>query len=298
MQIKNLVQKSLILFTITSFLYANSIQVKGSDTIVNLGQKLAEEYGKINKNVNISVTGGGSGTGIASLINNEVDIANASRIMKPKEIANAKKNGVEAKEFIVAIDALTVIVHPRNKVEKLTLEQIGKIFKGEISNWKDVGGEDRPINLYGRQSNSGTFVFFREAVLKGDYSNKMNRMNGTSQIVESVRNDLSGIGYVGVSSVYRKGRGPVDFVKSVLLSSKGGFLGLQDVAYSGFNKSDVYSGIYPLTRGLNMYTNGKPTGEVKKYMEFILSDVGQKIVDDIGFYPVGPKEKAANTANL
>ncbi len=282
---------------IISTSFAGSLQVKGSDTMVNLGQRFAEEFGKLNKEANVSVTGGGSGTGIAALIDNNVDIANASRRIKKQEIERAKNNGVDVKEFTVAIDALSVIVHPSNKVDRLTLEQIGKIFRGDITNWKDVGGVDRPINLYGRQSNSGTFVFFRELVLQGDYSDRMNRMNGTSQIVESVRNDISGIGYVGVGSVYRNNK-PVDFVKALRLSAKGGFLGLMDITYSPFNKEDVFSGNYPIARGLNMYSNGKPAGTAKAFLEFCVSDQGQKIAEQVGFYAIGPAEKTSNSANF
>ena len=145
----------------------NMIQVKGSDSEVNLVQRLAEVFMKKNPDVNIAVTGGGSGTGIAALINKTTDIANSSRDLSPKEEEAAKKAGVQPFRVIFATDGISVIVHPQNPITKLTLEQLGKIFKGEITNWKEMGGKDGKISLYGRQSNSGTYVFFREFVVKG-----------------------------------------------------------------------------------------------------------------------------------
>ncbi|MFH1752823.1 MAG: PstS family phosphate ABC transporter substrate-binding protein, partial [Candidatus Omnitrophota bacterium] len=195
---------SIFVLTAALLFFANScfaeemLQIKGSDTLINLVQRLAEVYMERYPGKYIAVTGGGSGTGIAALINNKCDIANASRGMKSKEVAQALESGVEPKRVVIAMDGLSVIVSKQNPVTKLTVDELGKIFRGEITDWKDVGGPDMPITLYGRQSNSGTFVFFMEAVLKGDYSPAMRRMNGNSQIVEAVAQDKSGIGYVGV----------------------------------------------------------------------------------------------------
>ena len=182
------------------------IQVKGSDSEVNLVQRLAEVFMQKNPGVNISVTGGGSGTGIAALINKQTDIANSSRELSAKEEEAAKKAGVSPFRVAFATDGISVILHPENPVSKLTVDQLGKIFKGEIGNWKEVGGPDMKISLYGRQSNSGTYVFFREFVLKGDYSQHMKSMNGNAQIVEGVQRDKAGVGYAAVGYVVSEKR--------------------------------------------------------------------------------------------
>jgi phosphate transport system substrate-binding protein len=224
----------------------------------------------------IAVTGGGSGTGIAALINGKTDIANASRNMKPKEIDNAEAKGVNPKRVVIAMDGLSVIVHADNPVKELTLGQIGQIFRGDIKNWKELGGNDAPVTLYGRQSNSGTFVFFRDMILKADYSGNMRRMNGNSQIVEAVKYDRTGIGYVGVG--YVKGSEGIEAVKVA--------------AYDGapyaspLDPEDVKTGRYPIARPLNQYLNGAPAGEVKDFIAFELGPEGQKIVEEEGFFPI------------
>lgn len=272
--------------------FAGTIQIKGSDTIVNLAQKLAESYGAINKGADISVTGGGSGTGIAALLDSQTDIANSSRSIKESELKSGKTKGLDIKEFIIGIDALSVIVNPKNKIASLNMETVGKIFKGEIKNWKEVGGKDMPINLYGRQSNSGTFSFFREHVLKGEYSDKMNSMNGNSQIVESIKNDVSGIGYVGVGYIVNDGK-VLTSVKILNVSQKEG-----EIAYSPTVAKNIYSGKYPIARGLQQYTPNKPTGDVKAFIEFELSKAGQAIVKEEGFYPIDTEYKKLNDKNL
>ncbi|MFH1854489.1 MAG: phosphate ABC transporter substrate-binding protein [Candidatus Omnitrophota bacterium] len=258
------------------------LQIKGSDTLINLVQRLAEVYMEKNPGKYIAVTGGGSGTGIAALINGKCDIANASRLMKPKEITQANERGVQPKRVVIAIDGLSVITNPRNPVNKLTMDEIGKIFRGEITNWKDAGGDDMTITLYGRQSNSGTFVFFMDAVLKGDYSQRMNRMNGNAQIVEAVKQDVSGIGYVGVGYVKDAGNELV----IVKVASRPG----SDYA-SPLNSEDVKSGKYPIARPLNQYINGTPEGDLYDFIEFELSSAGQKVVEEEGFFPI-PDEYA------
>lgn len=264
-----------ILMANTGAYAADMIQIKGSDTLINLVQKLAEEYTK-KTGTPIAVTGGGSGTGIAALINDRCDVANASRVMKAKEVARASDNGVSIKRVVVAMDGLSVIVNPASGVEKLTMDQIGKIFRGEVTNWSQVGGNSSPITLYGRQSNSGTFVFFRDAVVKGDYSAKMNRMNGNSQIVEAIRSDASGIGYVGVG--YVKDAPGLNVVK---VASRPG------MPYaSPLSSADVKSGAYPIARPLNQYVNGSPSGAVRDFIAYELSAEGQKFVEEEGFFPI------------
>ena len=257
------------------------IQVKGSDSEVNLVQKLAEVFMQKNPGVNIAVTGGGSGTGIAALINKTTDIANSSRDLSPKEEEAAKKAGVSPFRVVFATDGISVIVHPDNPVNKLTLEQLGKIFKGDITNWKEVGGPDAKISLYGRQSNSGTYVFFREFVVKGDYSPHKKSMNGNAQIVEAIVRDKAGIGYVAVGYVVNE-KGELKPGLKILDIAKDA----QSHAFSPAVMENVMTGKYSISRPLNQYLVGKPTGKLLDFIKFELSDEGQQIVRKQGFFPV------------
>ena len=268
------------------------IQIKGSDTEVNLVQSHAETYMEQN-DINISVTGGGSGTGISSLINGQVDIANASRTMKDSEIEQAEQNDVDPVRIVIAMDGLTVVTNENNPVNDLTVEEIGKIYKGEITNWKEVGGSDKEISLYGRQSNSGTYVYFRDNVLKGDYSNEMKRMNGNSQIVESIKNDEAGIGYVGVGYVTDDQGNPIDGVNILNVAKDE-----SSKPASPLKAENVKTGDYPLARALNQYTDGKPEGEILEFIKYELSEEGQQTAIDEGFYPVSPEFKKLNQENL
>ncbi|MBU2591315.1 MAG: PstS family phosphate ABC transporter substrate-binding protein [Nitrospinota bacterium] len=274
--IKLVLVLTILGFTATNIFAQEMIQIKGSDTLINLVQKLSEVYMEKHPGEYIAITGGGSGTGIAALINGQCDIANASRDIKEKEVAQARERNVDPKSVVIAIDGLSVIVNKSNKTDKLTVGQIGQIFRGEIRNWKDVGGQDSPITLYGRQSNSGTYIFFMEEVLKGDYSNKMNHMNGNAQIVEGVKHDATGIGYVGVG--YVKEVKGINILK--VASAPNGYYS------SPLNTQDVKSGKYPISRTLNQYVNGSPKGKVKAFIDFELSAEGQKIVEEEGFFPV------------
>jgi phosphate transport system substrate-binding protein len=259
----------------------NMIQVKGSDSEVNLVQRLAEVFMQKNTGVNIAVTGGGSGTGIAALINKTTDIANSSREIQSKEEEAAKKSGVQPFRIAFATDGISVVTHPANPISKLTLEQLGKIFKGEITNWKEVGGKDAKISLYGRQSNSGTYVFFREFVVKADYSPHMKAMNGNAQIAESIKKDKDGIGYVAVGYVVNDKGEIMPGVKIVNISKEG-----QSETYSPAKIENVMSKKYPITRPLNHYTNGKPSGKLFDFIRFEISNEGQEIVRKEGFFPV------------
>lgn len=252
------------------------IQNKGSDTLVNLALAWAEAYIKLYPEVRVSVTGGGSGIGIAALINGTVDIANASREMKKEEIAAAKANGISPTEFTVARDAIAVVVHPDNPVEQLTLQEIADIYTARITNWQEVGGEDRPIVLLSRESNSGTYVYFLENVIRlGNSASKalfspdtllMPSSEGISAEVRENRNAIGydGLGYVThdqkVIAVARDGRSPY-----ILPSAE-----------------SVNAGSYPIARPLYMYTAGEPTGQIKAFLEWILAD-GQAIVPTLGF---------------
>jgi phosphate transport system substrate-binding protein len=274
---------------------AEEVLVKGSDTLLNLVQQGTEAYMKENPDAEISVVGGGSGVGIAALIDGNVDIANSSRKIKEKEVEKARENGVEIVEIVVAIDGLAVIVNPENSTEKLTVEKLGAIYRGEIKNWKDVGGPDMSINLYGRQPSSGTFVFFRDFVLKGEYSPRMRQMAGNAQIVEGVKGDKSGIGYVGLG--YVKGS------KGIKVLSIGKRKGSEPITYvtpevfiqplkPGQKKPEPTD--YALTRPLFQYTNGLPTGTAKDFIKFELSDKGQEVVEKVGFLKLSEKQVAKN----
>lgn len=269
---------------ISSVSYADVLQIKGSDTLINMVQKLAEEYMKANPDKMIAVTGGGSGTGIAALINKKCDIANASRLMKGKEIELASSRGAAPVRIVVALDSLSIIVNPANPVEVLTVEQVGKIYKGEIKNWKEVGGDDMPIALYGRQSNSGTYDFMIEDVMKGDYSTSMKQMNGNAQIVEGIKADPSAVGYVGVG--YAKN---AEGIKVLKIASKTGA-----TAYSPLDVEHVKNGNYPITRPLNQYVEGSLQGAAKDFVAFELSPEGQRIVEEEGFFEISKEYQDFN----
>ncbi|HEY6074971.1 MAG TPA: phosphate ABC transporter substrate-binding protein [Anaerolineales bacterium] len=256
------------------------IENKGSDTIVNLALAWAEEYQKENPDVRISVTGGGSGTGIAALINGTVDIANASRQIKPEELAEAKSKGIDPKEFVIARDAIAVIVNPNNPVSELTLQQISDIYSGKIKNWKEVGGEDRPIVRLSRETNSGTHVYFLATVLRlGQKDNKtlfsMDTLllPSSEGIVYEVRQNPNAIGYDGLGYV------PPDLKMIAIAKEQGG-------AYIIPSAATVNDDTYPIARDLYMYTAGEPGGAVKTYLDWLLSPTAQSIVTKLGFVPV------------
>lgn len=269
------------------------LQIKGSDTIVNLAQILAEHYMTARPKVAVAVTGGGSGTGIAALINGQIDIADASRAIKDKEIKQAQGRGVEPLAFVIGMDGVSFIVNENNGVKNLTLEELGKIYRGEITNWKEVGGVDREIVLYGRQSNSGTFAFVQEFVLEGDYSANMMRMNGNAQIVEAVKADKAAIGYVGVSYVKDETGNEIPGLNVLAIAKDA-----NSDAYSPLDLTAVKAGNYPVSRPLFQYTNGTPRGVIKDWLEFVLSDEGQKIVEAEGFFVIPANYAADNAKNL
>src|SRR6266545_2570056 len=256
------------------------IQNKGSDTIVNLALAWAEKYQAEHKEIRISVTGGGSGTGIAALLNKTVDIANASRQIKPEEVNEAKSNGVNPVEHIIARDAIAVIVNPENPVSQLTLQQISDIYSGKIDNWSEVGGENRPIVRLSRETNSGTHVYFLKTVIrlgKSDdktlFSTDTLLLPSSEEIVAEVRQNPNAIGYDGLGYV------PKD-LKMIAIAKKDGD------AYVLPAIDTVNDKTYPIARDLYMYTNGEPTGAVKEYLDWILSPEAQEIVAELGFVPI------------
>jgi len=259
---------------------ANYIENKGSDTIVNLALAWAEKYQGDHPDVRISVTGGGSGTGIAALVNGTVDIANASRKIKEEEITEAQSNGVEPVEHIIARDAIAVIVNPKNPVNELTLQQISDIYSGKYTNWQEVGGEDRPLVRLSRETNSGTHVYFLETVLR--LGNKEDKtlfsmdtllLPSSEGIISEVRDNPNAIGYDGLGYV-------PDDLKTIAIAKEEGALYVLPSIETVNDKS------YAIARDLYMYTNGEPTGIVKEYLDWILSDEAQVIVAELGFVPV------------
>ena len=264
------------------------VQIKGSDTMVNLAQRMAEVYMQKNPGASISVSGGGSGVGIAQLINGKCSIADSSRSIKDSEIKKMKSKGGDPREVAIAIDALSIIVNPSLAITNLSIEQVGAIYRGDITNWEEVGGPDKAITLYGRQPNSGTFDFLREHVLEGEYSNKMNQMNGNSQIAEAVKQDASGIGYVGVGYVVNDGK-VINGIKILGISAKG-----SSIFYSPTNLKVVVNGKYPIARALFQYIDGAPKGETKAFIDFELSPEGQKLVTEEGFYAIQGKFAEGN----
>ena len=262
---------------------SNSIQIKGSDTIVNLSQAWAEEFMKENPNVSIAVTGGGSGTGIAALINGTTDIANASRKIKQKELDDAQKGGYYPEEFKAAIDALAVIVNPANPIKELTIDQLSGIFTGKITNWNEVGGKNEKILVLSRDRNSGTHMYFLENVLrhgneKGpeQFAPSVLMLPSSEAIINEVSQSESAIGYDGLGYVTPK-------VKTIAVAAKSGDPFIQP------SKETATDHTYPIWRFLYMYTGFKPRGETKSFIDFVLSEKGQKIVDELGFVPLPKK---------
>ena len=261
-----------------------SFQNTGSDTLVNLALAWAERYMALHPDVSISVTGGGSGTGIASLINGTVQIANASREMSKEEIAQAVKNGVTPVRFTVALDAIAVVENPENPVSGLTLAQIAGMYTGRTMRWSDVGGESRPIVLLSRESNSGTYVYFLEQVIRGGdpkskalFSPETLLMPSSEGISAEVRQNPNAIGYDGLGYVTRDQK-----VVAVARTKDGPWV-LPSV-------KSVLDSSYPISRPLYMYTAGEPTGAVKEYLDWVMGD-GQRVVPTLGFVPLKEEGK-------
>ncbi len=271
----------------------DDIVIQGSDTEVQLVSALVEAFSTDHPDAHISVAGGGSAVGLAALINGETDIANSSRQMKAEEIASAKKKGKDPQEFILARDGLSVIVHPSNPVATLTMDQIAKIYAGQIRNWKEVGGEDLAIVLYGRQSTSGTFGFFRDAVVKTDYAESMRQMEGTQAIVDAVIADKQGVGYAGVGYVVEADGSKRSDLNVLTVSQVAG-----SESISPLNIEAVMSGKYPIFRRIYQYLPGTPTKDslLAKLLAFEMSERGMTIVRSQGFYPLTPEDIAQNNA--
>lgn len=263
--------------------HAGSITVKGSDTLVVLAQKWAEVYMSQNKDVKIQVSGGGTGTGFAALQNQTTDLCNASRKARAAEIANCIKvfNGKRPTEYKVALDGLSVYVHPENPLKELTMDQVKDIFTGKIKNWKEVGGPDQVISVYSRENSSGTYEFFKDHVLKGqDFAANAQTMPGTAAIVQAVVKDKFSIGYGGAAF----GSG----CKHLSIKKDANSPAIEPT------EETVENGTYPIWRHLYIYVNpALDKGEIGAYLNWIRSDEGQKYVKEIGYYPI-PKNLRSN----
>ncbi len=268
----------------------SAVTIKGSDTMVILAQRLAERFMNEHPGKTVQVTGGGSGTGVAALINGTTLIANASRAMKPSETAQVQqRQGKPAIEHSVALDGLAIYVHESNPLKEVSLEQLAGIYEGKIHSWEEIGGTGGRIVLYGRENNSGTYAYFKEQVLRDeDFAAETQTLPGTAAVVNAVSKDPKAIGYGGIA--FSTGTRTVPVKK--------------DATSPAIEPTmeNVTNGSYPISRYLFMYTAGEPTGDVKAYIDFALSDEGQKIASEVGYYPL-PKagsdvagEKAGATA--
>jgi phosphate transport system substrate-binding protein len=253
---------------------AGSITIKGSDTMVLLGQRWAEQYMAKTPGATIQVTGGGSGTGISALINGTTDICQASRSM-----SEAEKNSLRERyktpgvELPVARDGLSVYVNAKNPIKELNMDQLRLIFTGKITNWKELGGADMKIIVYSRENSSGTYVFFKEHVLKNaDYTQRAQSMPGTAAVVNAVAKEKNSIGYGGAA--YAKGIKVLPIKKDDASPAVSPDL------------SHVQDGSYPLSRPLFFYTRNKPAGEIKSFLDWVLSPEGQEIVTKVGYFPI------------
>ncbi len=249
-----------------------SMIIKGSDTVLPLSQAEAEEFMYANPDTSITVIGGGSGVGIAALIDGEIEVAMASRQIKDSEMENAQANGINPVEHVIAWDGIAVVVNPENPVTELTFEQLKSIYDGSVSNWADVGGEDLAITVITRDSSSGTYGYFQEEVLLDEeYRQDALVQPATGAIVQEVAQNTGAIGYIGYAYLDES-------VAALALDGGEGFVEA--------TPENIMSGDYPLARPLHYYTNGEPAGLAKEYLDYVLSSTGQDIVSDVGYFPV------------
>jgi phosphate transport system substrate-binding protein len=261
--------------------------------MVNLTQRWAELFMTKYPEISVQVTGGGSGTGIASLLNGTANIANISRELKDKEIEKAKSLNIFPKKFEVALDGIAIIVNPENHVNSLSLKEIKDIYSGVIKNWSEVGGLNHEIILYGRENSSGTYEYFKQSVLgkndKGfsvDFSVRTQVLQGTAALGEAVSKDIRGIGYGGVGYFANREDLKVVYIES----DENPGLKFSPVLKGEVNYEIIWNGNYPLSRYLYCYTNGAPTNEIKKFIDFIISDKGQEIVKNMQYIPLSSEK--------
>ncbi len=254
-----------------------SITIKGSDTMVHLVSRWAEAFMNQNSGIDVSVTGGGSGTGIAALLNGTTDICAASREIKPKELELAHQKNITPINHVVAMDGIAVVVNPDNPIDSLSLEQLKKIFTGAYTNWSQVNGPDQPILVLSRESSSGTYVFFQEHVMKKeDYTSEARLMPATSSIIQATEEDNWAIGYVGLGYA-EDAAGKVKILGVMATDTSQAVLP---------SIATVVDGSYSIARPLHLYTNGEAAGNIKKFIDFSLSTQGQEIVKETGYVPL------------
>lgn len=265
-----------------------TITIKGSDTMVNLTQKWAEVYMNKNPDVSVQVTGGGSGTGIAALFNGTANIANISRELTESELLKFPDYKIKPIQFKVALDGIAIIVNSENPVDTLTLDQLKEIFSGKIKNWRELNGFDREIVLYGRENSSGTYEYFKNGILgrdqfgrEIDFSQSMQVLQGTAQLGEAISKDLKGIGFGGVGYFAQR-----KDVKCIFIKSANESKAISAVENGKVNYESIRNGLYPLARYLFCCTNGEPKNEVKSFIDFIRSEEGQKIVQQMEYIPL------------
>lgn len=258
------------------------LQNVGSDTMLEVAGAWAEAYGKLHPEISVSVQGGGSGTGIKNIIDGDCDIANSSRAMKPREIADAKVHGITPVQHMVGYDGIAIFVHKDNPLPSITVEQLKELFGdgGKLTKWSELGvtladpGADKVV-LASRQNNSGTYEYFREAVLGGEtagFKPECNNLNGSKDVVDFCAQTKSAIGYSGLAYATNQ-------VRTVPVVGKGGKPVMPAV-------DSVLDGSYPISRPLFMYTKGEPEGQVKEYLDWIKSDAGQKVLEGKGYVPL------------
>jgi phosphate transport system substrate-binding protein len=264
---------AVIVIAGAAFAPQSKITIKGSDTMVILSQRWAEIYMKQHPETSIQVTGGGSGVGLAALINGTTDIANSSRPIKTSEIEKLKSRyntlGIEVP---CAKDGITVFLNESNPITELSLKQLSDIYTGRIKNWKEIGGPDASITLYGRENSSGTYVYFKETVVKADYASSCQTLPGTAAVVNAVKKDKYGIGYGGAA--YAQG------VKHCMVKKDANSPAFLPTA------ENVAKNQYPITRYLYMYLRNRPSGDTKKFIDWVLSPEGQNVVTGVGYFPV------------
>jgi phosphate transport system substrate-binding protein len=266
----------LCLILSTGAALADNIVIKGSTTVLPIAQVALEAYMKANQGVNISLSGGGSGEGVKALIDKSTDIANSSREIKDNEIKLAKSKGVNPVETIVAVDAIVPIVNPKNKVKNLSVDQLSQIYQGKITNWKEVGGDNLQIVVVSRDSSSGTFEAWAEMVLhKAKVTPKAQMQASNGAIVQAISKNKYAIGYIGLGYINKA-------VKPLTVN------GVQATTKTAVAKE------YPVARPLYMYTNGQPAGETAKFVKFVLSPAGQKLVAKAGFVPLAGSKVKSN----
>lgn len=257
---------------------AGTITVKGSDTLVRLGQRWAEEYMKKHPGVVVQVSGGGTGTGIAALLNGSTDVCEASRDMEKKEYALAEQKGIKPTRYSVALDGIAIFVHKDNPIKFVTLAQLKDIYTGKVTNWKELGGADSRIIVYSRENNSGTYAFFKEHVLlKRDFAPEIQTLPGTASVVNAVGKDINGIGYGGIAWESN--------VRHLAVKKDDASPAIEPTM------TTITDGTYPIARELYWFFNGVPTGEAKALLNWALSEEGQKVAESVDYIPL-PKEIA------